>query len=40
MPLLCDKTAINNSLLKEKVKTLLRMIFDIFDKQKCYNLLI
>lgn len=41
VPLLCDKTAINNnSLLKEKVKKLLRMVFEIYDKQKCYNLLI
>ena len=40
MPLLCDKTGINNNLLKEKVKKLLRMVFDIYDRQKCYNLLI
>lgn len=40
VPLLCTQTAVNNNLLKEKVKKLLRMVFDIYDKQKCYNLLI
>lgn len=40
IPLLCDKTGINNNLLKEKVKKLLRMVYDIHDRQKCYNMIV
>lgn len=40
VPLLCEKTGINNQLLKEKVKKLLRMVFNIYDRQKVYNLMV
>lgn len=40
IPLLCDKTGLNNNILKEKVKKLVRMIQNIYDKQKFYNLLV
>lgn len=39
VPLLCEKTGLNNSILKDKVKRLLRMSFDIYDRQGSYNLL-
>ncbi len=32
VPLLCEKTGINNNILKEKVKKLLKMCFNICDK--------
>lgn len=32
VPLLCEKTGLNNNILKDKVKRLLRMVFDIFDR--------
>ena len=38
VPLLCEKTGLNNNILKDKVKRLLTMTFDIYDRQKCYNL--
>ena len=38
--LLADKTGLNNAVLKEKVKKLIKMIYSICDKQKCYSLII
>jgi hypothetical protein len=32
VPLLCEKSGLNNNILKEKAKKLLRMAFDICDK--------
>lgn len=40
IPLLCEKTGLNNNVLKEKVKRLLKMVYDIYDRQKCYNLIV
>lgn len=40
VPLLCEKTGLNNHILKEKVKTLIKMVFDICDTQKCYTLIV
>lgn len=30
--LLCDKTGLNNAVIKDKVKKLLRMTYDLYDK--------
>lgn len=38
--MMCEKTGLNNNILKDKVKKLLRMVFDIYDRQKCYNLVV
>jgi len=40
VPLLCEKSGLNSAILKDKAKKLLRMSFDICDKQMCYNLII
>ena len=32
IPLLCEKTGINNNILKDKVKKLAKMMFGIYDK--------
>ena len=44
IPLLCEKTGLNNSILKDKVKRLIRMLFDndtaVFDRQKGYNIIV
>lgn len=32
IPTLCEKTGLNNSILKEKVKKLIRMVYGIYDK--------
>jgi hypothetical protein len=40
VPLLCEKTGLNNNILKEKVKKLFRMAFEICDKQMCYNIVV
>lgn len=37
---LCEKSGINNSILKDKVKKLIKMVYNIYDKQKCYNLIV
>lgn len=39
-PLLCDKTGLNNSILKDKVKRLLRMTYSFYDKHKIYSMII
>jgi cytoskeleton-associated protein 5 len=39
-PLLCDKTGLNNNILKDKVKKLVRMTYNIYDKHKIYTMLI
>lgn len=39
-PLLCDKTGLNNNILKDKVKKLIRLIYEIYDKHKCYQMLV
>lgn len=38
--MLCEKTGINNNLLKDKVKKILKMVYDVYDRQKCYNLIV
>jgi hypothetical protein len=40
VPLLCEKSGLNNNILKEKAKKLLRMAFDVCETQLCYNYLI
>jgi hypothetical protein len=40
VPLLCEKSGMNSAILKDKAKKLLRMSFDICDKQLCYNYVI
>jgi cytoskeleton-associated protein 5 len=40
VPLLCEKSGLNNQLLKDKAKKLLRMAFDVCDKQMCYNFIV
>jgi hypothetical protein len=40
IPLLCDKMGLNNNILKDKVKKLLRMTYNIYEKQKWYNILV
>jgi hypothetical protein len=40
IPLLCDKTGHNNAILKDKVKKLIRMTYNIYDKHKCYQLIV
>lgn len=32
LPLLCEKTGINNMILKEKVKKLIKFTYEIYDK--------
>lgn len=39
IPLLCDKSGLNNSILKEKVKRLLKQCFSIYEPKKCIQLL-
>ena len=38
--MLCEKTGLNNAILKEKVKKLIKLVYSIYDKSKCYNYLI
>ena len=40
IPLLCEKSGINNNILKDKVKKLMKMLYGIYDRQKCYNLIV
>ena len=40
IPLLCDKTGCGNNIVKDKVKGLIKMVYGIYDKSKCYNCLI
>lgn len=40
IPMLCEKTGLNNNILKDKVKKLMKMIYTIYDKQKCYNMIV
>lgn len=40
IPLLCEKTGINNNILKDKVKKLIKMIYTIYDTRKCYLLIV
>jgi hypothetical protein len=35
-PLLCEKAGINNNILKDKVKKLLKMVYPLYDVKKCY----
>ena len=39
IPLLCDKSGLNNAILKEKVKKLLKQCFSIYDPKKCVQLM-
>jgi len=36
IPLLCDKIGLNNAILKEKVRALVRTAFTIYDQAKAY----
>jgi cytoskeleton-associated protein 5 len=38
--MLCEKTGISNNLLKDKVKKLLKMVYEVYDRQKTYNLIV
>lgn len=40
IPLLCEKTGLNNNILKEKVKKLIKMVYGIYDIRKCYLLIV
>jgi len=40
VPLLCDKSGINNTILKEKVKKLIKQCFTIYDQKKCIQLIL
>jgi cytoskeleton-associated protein 5 len=40
VPLVCEKTGINNNILKDKVKKLLKMIYPIYDIKKTYLLIV
>ena len=40
VPLLCEKSGINNNILKDKVKKLIRMLFTVYDRQKTYQLMV
>jgi len=40
VPLLCDKSGINNSILQEKVKVLIKECFRLHDAQKTFNLIV
>jgi hypothetical protein len=40
VPLLCDKAGLNNSILQEKVKVLIKACFRLHDAQKTFNLII
>jgi cytoskeleton-associated protein 5 len=40
IPMLCEKTGISNNLLKDKVKKLLKMVYEVYDRQKTYNLIV
>jgi len=40
VPLICEKTGINNNILKDKVKRLVKMIFPIYDTKKTYLLIV
>jgi len=40
VPLLCEKTGLNNNILKDKVKKLIPMTYPVYDKGKCYHFLV
>lgn len=40
IPLLCEKTSLNNNILKEKVKKLIKILFSIYSVQSTYNMII
>lgn len=40
IPLLCEKTGLNNNILKDKVKKLLKMVYGIYDVKKSYLLIV
>ena len=40
IPLLCEKTGLNNNIIKDKVKKLLKLVYAIYDVKKCYLLII
>jgi len=40
VPLLCDKSGLNNHVLKEKVKILIKQCFEMYDPKKCLGLVI
>lgn len=39
-PLLCEKTGINNNILKDKIKILLKMAFSLVDLKRAYQLVV
>jgi cytoskeleton-associated protein 5 len=40
IPMLCEKTGLNNNIIKDKVKRLVRMLYPLYDRQKCYSLIV
>jgi len=36
IPFLCDKSGINNKVLQDKVKRLIKLIYPIYDVKKAY----
>jgi len=40
IPMLCDKTGMNNAILKDKVKKLIKLVYPLYDKKKCYNMIV
>ena len=40
LPMLCEKTGLNIAILKVKVKKLIKMVFSVYDKSRCYYYLL
>ena len=37
---LCDKSGVNNKTLQDKVRKLIRMCYEVYDKKACFRLII
>ena len=40
VPMLCEKSGNNNTIIKNKIKTLIKTCFDLYDQTKCLALII
>ena len=40
IPMLYEKTGLNNAVIKDKVKQLIKMVYNLYDKHKCYSFMI
>lgn len=40
IPMLCEKSGNNNTIVKNKIKALIKQCFDVYDNAKCVNLIV